>query len=318
MTGRTLTIGTRGSALALRQAEIVAAALRAAHPGLEPRLVPFKPLGDRDKTRPLSELGGQGVFVREIEEVLAAGRIDAAVHSLKDLSGQLPHGLTLAAITEREDPRDCWISRHGLGLRALRPGATVGTSSPRRATQLRALRPDLTVIDLRGNIDTRLRKSEAAPYDAIVLAAAGLARMGWGDRITHFLDPDEWLPMVGQGALAVEARADDAATLALLAPLDRRPTRLATSAERAFLRRLGAGCRAAIAAYATVADADEGARLTIRGLIGDPHGTAMFRETVSGGAPTVGAAEALGEALAERLLARGADRLVAQVVTAVG
>ncbi|MDP9375185.1 MAG: hydroxymethylbilane synthase [Chloroflexota bacterium] len=318
MTGRTLAIGTRGSALALRQAEIVVAALRAAHPGLEPRLVPFKPLGDRDKIRPLSELGGQGVFVREIEEALADGRIDAAVHSLKDLSGHLPVGLTLGAITEREDPRDCWISRHGLGLRALPSGATVGTSSPRRATQLRALRPDLAVTDLRGNIDTRLRKSEAEPYDAIVLAAAGLARMGWGDLVTHFLDPDEWLPMVGQGALAVEARADDAATLALLAPLDHRPTRLTTSAERAFLRRLGAGCRAAIAAYATLDGADGGERLTIRGLIGDPHGTAMFREIVGGDAPTVEAAGALGEELAERLLARGAEGLVAQVVAGVG
>lgn len=313
MIHRTLTIGTRGSALALRQTEMVVAELHAAHPGLATRLRIFKPLGDRDKERPISALGGQGVFVREIENALSAGEIDLAVHSLKDLSGTLPDGLTLGAIARREDARDVWISRHGLGLWALPAGAIVGTSSPRRAAQLRARRPDLRVTDLRGNIDTRLRKAEAAPYDAIVLAAAGLARLGWADRITHYLDPVEWLPMVGQGARAVEVRAADTDVLALLRPLDDRATRLAVSAERAFLRRLGAGCRAAIAAYATFAgDCDE---LTIHGLLGDPHGDTLHRDRVSGPAPSVAAAETLGTALAERLLARGGALLSVAGVT---
>ena len=313
MTRRTLTIGTRGSALALRQAEMVVEALRRAHPGVKAELRVFTPLGDRDKTRPLSQLGGQGVFVREIEQALRAGEIDAAVHSLKDLSGVLPDGLTLAAITQREDPRDVWISRHGLGPRDLPRGATVGTSSARRAVQLRALRPDFAIVDLRGNIDTRLRKAEAPPYDAIVLAAVGLQRMGWQDRITEYLAPREFLPMVGQGARGVEARADDRATIELLRPLDHTPTRLETSAERAFLRRLGAGCRAAIAAYATL-DTPAGDHLTIEGLIGDPHGTTHYRTAVRGHAPTVAAAEALGEDLATRLLAQGADQLIARMV----
>ncbi|HET8628115.1 MAG TPA: hydroxymethylbilane synthase [Thermomicrobiales bacterium] len=310
MTGKTLTIGTRGSALALRQAEMVVASLREVHPNLGTHLRVFKPLGDRDKASPLRELGGQGVFVREIEHALAAGEIDVAIHSLKDLSGELPAGLTLAAITRREDARDVLISRHGLGWRDLPADATVGTSSPRRAVQLRALRPDFRIADLRGNVDTRLRKAQDPPYDAIVLAAVGLQRMGWEDRVTQYLDPAECLPMVGQGARAVEARADDAATLALLAPLDDGPTRLATSAERAFLRRLGAGCRAAVAAYATL----DGDRLTIAGLIGDPGGADLYRTTVSGRTPTIAAAEALGDELAADLLARGGDRLVAAAI----
>ena len=312
MTGRALTIGTRGSALALRQAEMVVEALRRAHPDLDAQLRVFKPLGDRDKERPLSQLGGQGVFVREIEQALVAGEIDVAVHSLKDLSGTLPAGLTLAAITRREDARDVWISRHGLGLREMPPGATVGTSSPRRAVQLRALRHDFRIVDLRGNIDTRLRKAEAEPYDAIVLAAVGLQRMGWEARIAHYLSPAECLPMVGQGARAVEARAGDAATIALVQPLDDRPTRLATSAERAFLRRLGAGCRAAIAAHATL----DGDRLTIDGLIGEPRGAALYRTSVTGEATTVAMAEGLGDELAARLLDRGGDRLVAEAAAA--
>lgn len=310
-------IGTRGSALALRQAEMVVDALRAAHPSLDPRLVIFKPLGDRDKTRPLGELGGQGVFVREIEQALTAGEIDLAVHSLKDLSGHLPDGLTLGAVTRREDPRDVLISRHGLRLAELPPGAAVGTSSPRRAAQVRVLRPDLRVLDLRGNIDTRLRKAEAAPYDGIILAAAGLERMGWQDRVTEWLDPERFLPMVGQGARAVEARADDTATLALLAPLDDRATRLATSAERAYLRRLGAGCRAALAAYATL----DGDRLRLAGLLADPRdpaGAALVRDTAEGPVTTVAEAEALGERLAETLLARGRGMLGELVTGSAG
>ncbi len=314
---RTLRIGTRGSALALRQAEMVVEALRASHANLAPELVIFKPLGDRDKTRPLSELGGQGVFVREIEAALSAGEIDIAVHSLKDLSGHLPADLTLGAITRREDPRDVLISRHGLCLAELPRGATVGTSSPRRALQLRALRPDLAMVDLRGNIDTRLRKAASAEYDAIVLAAAGLERMGWQDRVTEWFDPARFLPMIGQGARAVEARADDGATLALLRPLDDRPTRLATGAERAFLRRLGAGCRAAIAAYATL----DGDRLTIGGLLGDPRdptGAAIVRDTIGGTATTVAEAEVLGDRLAEGLLARGGGMLTGLVTSEAG
>lgn len=300
-----LRAGTRGSALALRQTELVIDALQARHPGLAIEPVTFKPLGDRDKQRRLSELGGQGVFVREIELALVAGEIDFAVHSLKDLSGALPLGVMLGAVTPREDPRDVWISRHGLGPRDLPLGATIGTSSPRRTAQLRALRDDFNVIDLRGNIDTRLRKAAAAPYDAIVLGAAGLHRMGWQDQITAYLDPAICLPMVGQGALGVECRDGDEFVPQLLHSIDDRETRLTTTAERAFLERLGTGCRAAIAAFATL-DAGE---VRIEGFMGDPDGQTGYRQRLTGPASTIADASRLGAELATRLLASGGAEL---------
>lgn len=303
---RRLRVGTRSSALALRQTDLVVHALRAHHPGLEIEPVTFKPLGDRDKQRRLSELGGQGVFVREIELALVTGEIDLAVHSLKDLSGTLPLGVTLGAVTVREDPRDVWVSRHGLGPDDLPPGATVGTSSPRRAAQLRALRGDFQLLDLRGNIDTRLHKAMAAPYDAIVLGAAGLHRMGWHERITAYLDPEVCLPMVGQGALGVECRAGDHAALELLRAIDDPVTRLTTTAERAFLARLGTGCRAAIAAFARY---DTGI-LQIDGFMGDPEGTASVRQHLLERVTALPAAAALGAELAARLLARGGATFV--------
>lgn len=302
---KSLRVGTRGSALALRQTEIVLDGLRARHPELDLEPVIFKPLGDRDKQRRLSELGGQGVFVREIELALVAGTIDLAVHSLKDLSGSLPEGVTLGAITAREDARDVWISRHGLGPQAMPRGATVGTSSPRRAAQLRALRDDFQVIDLRGNIDTRLRKARSAPYDAIVLGAAGLHRMGWHEAITTYLDPDVCLPMVGQGALGVECRDGDQFAQQLLGALDDPVTRLTTSAERAFLERLGTGCRAAIAAHATFSAGE----LRIDGFVGDSDGRTGYRQRLVERIATTADAILLGAELAARLLASGGAEL---------
>ena len=245
--------------------------------------------------------------MKELEEALLEGRIDVAVHSAKDMTSTNAAGLSVGAYLARDDPRDALC-----GAEVLRAGMRVGTASVRRRAQLLTMEPELHVEPLRGNIDTRLRKAEAEPYDAIVLAAVGLQRMGWEARIAHYLSPAECLPMVGQGARAVEARAGDAATIALVQPLDDRPTRLATSAERAFLRRLGAGCRAAIAAHATL----DGDRLTIDGLIGEPRGAALYRTSVTGEATTVAMAEGLGDELAARLLDRGGDRLVAEAAAA--
>ncbi len=244
-------------------------------------------------------MGGQGIFVKEIENALLAGSIDLAVHSLKDMPTTPPEGLVLAAILPREDPRDALVSRLGVGLADLPTGARVGTGSLRRQAQVRAFRPDLEIVDLRGNVDTRLRKARTASYDAVILAVAGLIRLGRADEITEILPPEIMLPAVGQGAICVEARADDAEVVSLLSALDDAASRAATAAERAFLRELGGGCHVPIAAYAEIA----GDNLWLRGLVADTEARRVVRGEARG---SVRAAEPLGRALAQRLLAQGA------------
>lgn len=298
-------VGSRGSQLALRQTEQVVAALRRFHPGREFQVCPVRTEGDRRARAPLSRIGGQGVFVRELEARLAAGEVDLAVHSLKDVPTELAPGLTLAAVPAREDPRDALVSRGDLRLAELPAGARVGTGSARRAVQARALRPDLEYVDIRGNVDTRLRRVREGSVDAVILAAAGLARLGRLGEAAEVLDVETMLPAAGQGALAVEARADDAELCGLVAPLEDRETRAAVEAERAFLRRLGAGCRLPVGALGEV----EGSTLRLRALVADGRGEHILREDLTGHSEE---AEALGTRLAERLLALGATEFMAE------
>lgn len=293
---RSLVVGTRGSALALVQTDSVCDALRALYPGLAIRVERITTTGDVRAEESLAALG-RGIFVTEIEAALRAGRIDFAVHSAKDLPSTMPDDLTLAALLPRADARDVLVSRAGT-LRELPAGARVGTSSPRRACQLRALRPDIEPIDMRGNVDTRLRKLARGEFDAIVLAAAGLIRLGRAAEITEWIDVETMLPCVGQGALAVEARADDAETIRLLSALDDAATRSAVVAERAFLAELGAGCRAAAAAHAIRLPHGE---LHVAAMIGAADGRHV-RSTIRG--PVVSAAD-LGSALGRELLLAG-------------
>jgi hydroxymethylbilane synthase len=308
---RPLRLGTRGSQLALRQAELVRAALRAHHPRLAIELVPITTRGDQLAHVPLHTISGQGVFARALEDALLAGTIDCAVHSLKDLPGALRPGLILAAFPPREDARDALVARTAPGFAALAPRARVATSSPRRAAQLLAARPDLQIVPIRGNVDTRLRKLEEQQLDATVLAVAGLRRLGLAARITEPLPLDLCLPAVGQGALAVQCRADDAATRALLAPLDDAPTRAAVEAERALLAALGGGCRLPIAAHATV----DGGTLRLAGLLATSDGRTLIRDQLTG---PMNAAIQLGRTLADRLLAAGGATLVAGAAAMAG
>jgi porphobilinogen deaminase len=271
---RTLTIGTRASTLALTQTDQVCALLQAAHPDVELEVRHISTRGDRITDRPLAELGRNGVFVTEIESALREGAIDLAVHSAKDLPSRLSADMRIGALLPREDPRDVLISSRG-SLASLPSGAQVGTSSPRRAAQLRAARPDLVPIDIRGNVDTRLRRLARGDYDALLLAAAGLIRLGRAGEITEWLGPAVMLPAVGQGALALEVRADAAATLAIIAPLNDARTAAAVAAERAFLARLGGDCAAVAAAFATVTP--DGA-LEISAMIGSGAGN-LIRES---------------------------------------
>lgn len=297
-----LIIGTRASKLALAQTDMIRAALERAHPGLQVGIEHITTKGDVILDRPLSAIGDKGLFVTEIEDAMRAGRIDLAVHSAKDLPSELPPDMALTAFVGREDPRDALISQGGLRLAELPHGARVGTSSLRRACQLRALRPDLQISDLRGNIDTRLRKLHEGQYDAIVLAAAGLVRIGRADEISELLDPSVMLPAVSQGILGIETRANDERTAALLAPLDDPAARTAAVAERAFLAQIGGGCQVPVAAYATL----EGETLTLTGLIGARDGRTV-RGTRSG--PASQPAE-LGASLANALLDEGGRALL--------
>ena len=296
-----LRLGTRASPLARVQAEGVRAALAARHPGLTVELVFVRTTGDR-VTGPLAAAGGKGLFVKEIEEALLDGRIDAGVHSMKDVPARLAAGLVIGAVPERADARDVLIGGDG-GLAGLPPGARIGTASPRRRAQLLAHRPDLVVVLLRGNVDTRLRKWRAGEVDALLLAAAGLARLGISEPAAQPLPVDEFLPAVGQGALALECRADDGATRALLAAVDQPAAATAVAAERAFLAAVGGDCNSAIAAHATLA----GGRLTLRALVTDPDGRRRLEERDT--APAADA-EALGHTVATRLLAAGAAALM--------
>jgi hydroxymethylbilane synthase len=302
-------IATRASVLALAQARSVASRLEA--DGAQVEIVAMRTEGDRRAEARLAAIGGKGLFVREIEEALLRRDADVAVHSLKDLPAQVPAGLTLAAYPEREDPRDALISRNPGGLDDLPRGAVLGTSSPRRRALVLSRRPDLVVEPIRGNVDTRLRKLEAGDCDAVLLAAAGLARLGLVPKHVAALPPDVFVPAVGQGVLAVEARADDPTTLAALLALDHAATRACATAERAFLARLGASCVTPMAAHARL----HGERLTIDGLVAAEDGRDVLRERAEGAA---GAAEALGRQVAEALLARGAATLVALRPAEVG
>ncbi len=306
-----LIIGSRGSRLALWQAEWAKERLSALHPRLSIRIEIIKTTGDKLKDVSLSVIGGRGVFTKELEEALLDGRIDLAAHSLKDLPTRLPENLSIAAITEREDPRDALVLRAGslpaaTSLKTLPPGATVGTSSLRRRAQLIHLRPDLRIKELRGNVDTRLRKLDAGEYDALILASAGLRRLGLGDRISAYLEPEEMLPAVGQGALALETRADDEQAMRLVAALDHAPTRAACEAERALLRELGGGCQVPIAAHAITTED----RLRLEGLVAGVNGATVIRERIE---TEIAGARQAGAELAARLLQRGAGALLAEL-----
>ena len=300
-------VGTRGSKLALWQTKHVAGLLRAGSPDLEVEVKTIQTRGDVVRDRALSQVGGKGLFVKEIENALLSGEIDLAVHSLKDMPTEQPEGLTLGAILERADPRDALVVRTGQGsLDDLPRGARVGTSSLRRRAQLLAARPDLEVLDLRGNVDTRLRKLREGQYEAVVLAAAGLARLGFEAAASQALPVDVMLPAVGQGALCVEIRAEDGATQALLSMLDHTATRWATMAERALLRRLEGGCQVPIGAYGQ----EDGGQLVLQGMVAALDGSRIVRDEIQGPAKE---AEALGAALAERLLASGGREILEEV-----
>lgn len=301
-----LRIATRQSPLALWQAHFVADALRAAHPGLRVELLTMVTRGDKILDTPLAKIGGKGLFVKELEVALLEGRADLAVHSMKDVPMAFPDGLGLTAICEREDPRDAFVSNHHDSLDALPAGAVVGTSSLRRQCQLRRYRPDLTVKDLRGNVNTRLAKLDAGEYDALILAAAGLIRLGMPERIRAAVDPHLMLPAVGQGAVGIECRLDDAVTRALLAPLNHPETALCVTAERAMNTRLQGGCQVPIAGHAVLTDG----QLHVVGRVGSLDGAQLLASQVSGPAAS---AQALGEALAEHLLAAGAGPILAAI-----
>lgn len=302
-----LTIGTRGSMLALWQTNWVKAGLEACHANLQVEVKIISTKGDRVLDISLPKLGeqGKGLFTKELEDAMFANEIDVAVHSLKDLPTELPAGLCLGAIGEREDVRDAFVARQNISSFAELPvGARVGTSSLRREAQLRAARPDLQILPIRGNVDTRLRKLDAGEYEAIILAAAGLRRLGYGNRITEYLNAEVMLSAVGQGALGMESREGDRRVNDLLKALDHRPTRLACLAERAFLKGLGGGCLVPIAAYCKILDEV----LHLDGLVAKPDGSQIIRGEGSAG---LDEAEALGQRLAEDFLQRGAKHLLA-------
>lgn len=303
MTGQ-VRIATRRSRLALWQAEHVAARLVAANPGLVVSLLPIVTEGDRIQDRTLAAVGGKGMFIKELEAAMLSGDADIAVHSMKDMPAALPPGLIIGAALERADPRDAFISSKHDSLAALPQGARVGTSSLRRQCQLRHTRPDLEILVLRGNVETRLRKLDAGEFAATVLATAGLERLGLGNRIRARLSPEQMLPAVGQGVIGVECRHDDNAIRALLADLEHAATRIRLDAERAFAARLGGSCQSPIAAYAELA----GDSLRLRGLVGSPDGATIFADDISG---PVQDAVALGTALALRVMDAGAGPLLA-------
>ncbi len=304
-------IATRGSQLALWQAEHIKSRLMAQYEGLEVELLILKTKGDIILDVPLAKVGGKGLFVKEIEEALLAGTADLAVHSMKDVPMVLPEGLTLGAVPEREICTDLFLSEKYAALEDLPQGAKLGTSSLRRQSQALALRPDLEVAMLRGNVETRLRKMKEGQYDAIILARAGVKRLGLGASLQRDLTPPSFLPAVGQGALGIEIREDRPEMRELVAFLDDMPTRLCVTAERAFLRRLDGGCQVPIAAHAVL----EGEELVLEALVADPLGKVVFRDVVRCAA-SLDEADAAGQKLAEKLLADGADKILAELYQA--
>lgn len=303
MSQSVLRIATRKSALALWQAEHVRQGLQLHHPGLRVELITMTTRGDQILDSPLSKVGGKGLFVKELEQAMLEDRADIAVHSMKDVPVELPDGLELAAILEREDPRDAFVSNHYATLEALPHGARVGTSSLRRQCQVRALRPDLAMTDLRGNVNTRLDKLDRGDYDAIILACAGLKRLGLGERIRQELGPEIILPAIGQGAIGIECRSDAAAIKALIAPLAHATTTIRLRAERALNYHLNGGCQVPVAGYAEL----EHGVIVLRGLVGSPDGVRMIHGAISGRPED---AEELGQVLADDLLGRGAGAIL--------
>ena len=303
MSKQTIRIATRKSPLAMWQAEFVRGRLMEAHSDLEVELMGMTTQGDQILNSPLAKIGGKGLFVKELEVSMLNGDTDIAVHSMKDVPVEFPDGLHLAVICEREDPRDAFVSNKFKTLDELPNGARVGTSSLRRQCQLREKRPDLDIIDLRGNVNTRLRKLDEGQYDAIILAAAGLIRLGFNDRITQFMETDVSLPAIGQGAVGIECRSDDERVNALLAPLNDPDTYTRVIAERAMNNRLEGGCQVPIAGHATLEDGE----LYLRGLVGSPDGSEMIRGERRGPAAN---AEAMGVELADELLQNGAATIL--------
>jgi len=304
MTKRKIVIATRGSKLALWQAEWVKSLLLEINPAFDIELNKIKTTGDKILDVPLAQVGGKGLFVKEIEEAMLRGEADLAVHSMKDVPTDLPEGLHLSAITKREDPRDAFIAGRDIkSFMDLPQGANIGTSSLRRICQLLHVRPDLKITQLRGNVDTRLRKVAEGEFDAIILATAGVKRLGFADRITEHLPVEVSLPAIGQGAVGIECRVDDEFMNGLLKKLNHEETSVCVRAERAFLKKLEGGCQVPIAAYAKMKDG----RIVIKGLVGSLDGKTLIKD-ISEGYPEK--AESLGTALAEKLLAKGAKEIL--------
>ncbi|MBI4684253.1 MAG: hydroxymethylbilane synthase [Nitrospirae bacterium] len=318
MRKKKIIIGTRGSKLALWQAEWIKSELQRLNPGLEIKLNKIKTTGDKILDVPLAKVGGKGLFVKEIEEALLSAKADLAVHSMKDVPTDFPKGLHLAVICKREDPRDAFISQikseklKVKSFKELPKGATIGTSSLRRSCQLLSIRPDLKIAQLRGNLDTRLRKLDEGQFDAIILAAAGVKRLGWSERITEIIEPEVSLPAIGQGAIGIECRIDDKFINQLIAPLNHKETYVCVKAERAFLKKLEGGCQVPIAAHARLVQRpeDKDYSLKMDGLVGSVSGDRIIRGNIEGNYHD---AEALGIRLAEDLLSRGAKEILDEV-----
>jgi len=307
MTITNLTIATRKSPLAMWQAHYVKNALQAVYPTLQIDILGLMTEGDKLLASSLAKIGGKGLFVKELEKMLLERQADIAVHSIKDMPVTLPDNLIIAAICEREDPRDAFVSQHFANIAELPLGATVGTSSSRRSCELKALRPDINVENLRGNVGTRLRKLDEGRYDAIILAAAGLIRLGEEERIREYLAPEAWIPAVGQGAIGIECHQDNHAVIALLQALDHPPTRTCIDAERAMNAALNGGCQMPIAAYATLSND----QLSISGMVGNPQNNTLIKANVAGD-PTK--PELLGAQLAEKLLESGANTILESLI----
>ncbi len=303
MSDQPVRIATRKSPLAMWQAEHVSRQMQLAHPGLQVEILGMSTQGDKILDTPLAKIGGKGLFVKELEQGILEGRADIAVHSMKDVPVELPEGLHLAVIMAREDPRDAFVSNRFSQLDELPQGAVVGSSSLRRQCQLGERRPDLQIRSLRGNVNTRLRKLDEGEYDGIILASAGLKRLGFQDRIADLLEPDQSLPAIGQGAIGIECRVDDLRVNRLLEPLHDRETAACVLTERAMNRRLMGGCQVPIGGYA-ILNHD---RIYLRGLVGEPDGSCIIRAELTG---PVGETEELGTALAEDLLGQGADQIL--------
>ena len=306
MTGRVINIGTRASHLALTQTRWVMNLLQTAHPNFRFAIVEITSQGDRDRATSLRAIGGQGLFTKALEDALRQKQIDIAVHSAKDLPSVMIPELTLAAVPERESPADCWLSRDGKDFGSIAKGATVGTGSPRRQAQVKHLRPDLQVKDIRGNIETRLRKLSDGDYDALIMAHAGLRRGGYEDRITSLLDTDTFLPAPGQGALAVQTRANDDELIKLIQTIDHAPSHRCLDIERAVLASLKAGCSTPIGGLATIRND----KIALSAVVLDNEGTTALRAKAER-ALTENKDDALVQDVVEQLLAQGADKLIA-------